>query len=114
MHRWFLIALVGLAAAAASMGCGKDDGTADPDAGAVGPDAATGVSVCSLTEGAASPPCAAAAVRLSDEVCRCGSRYFWNGTECVGTAACQCYAGCELLYETAELCAAKYARCGNP
>jgi hypothetical protein len=87
-------------------GCGDDRGSGTPDAGA------TGVSVCGLTGGAEAPPCAPAAVRLSEEICRCGSRYYWNGTECVGTAACECFSGCDLLYETPELCMAKYARCG--
>lgn len=75
------------------------------------PDSGGGVSVCGLAGATGTPSCAAAPVSLSPETCRCGSRWYWDGAACVTTAACTCYAGCDLLHETMDACAAAYAAC---
>ena len=75
-----------------------------------GPSAA-GVGVCSLEGDPASDDCAAATVSLSDDACRCGVHYFWDGASCVSTAACRCFSGCEQLYETQSECVADHASC---
>lgn len=76
----------------------------------VAPDAG-GVSVCGLSAATGASACAAAPVSLSTELCRCGSRWYWDGSSCVSTAACTCYAGCDLLHETMDACTAAYAAC---
>ena len=107
--RTFTLGLTLALAALVVAACGDDDATPAVDSGAA-------VSVCSLTGGAASPPCTTAPVVLSAAICRCGSRYYWDGSACIATAACDCFGGCEFLYETMAACDAAYAMCrdGGP
>lgn len=97
---WVVIAMVAL------VGIGCDAG------GAEGDDAAAGAQVCALTGGTATG-CADQPPELSSDTCRCGSRYYWDTSACVATAACRCLSGCERLFETEADCQAAYASCGR-
>lgn len=55
--------------------------------------------------------CEPANVTLSAEICRCGSRYYWNGSACVGSAACTCTANCDRLFATESECARAHSAC---
>lgn len=69
------------------------------------------ISVCSITGSPPADGCEAASVRLSSTVCRCGARYFWDGSSCAPTTACECYEGCDRLYSSEEDCLAAHAAC---
>lgn len=78
-------------------------------------DASTGTNVelCSSMLQSTSTGCAAADVGLSTEICRCGSKYFWNGATCEGTAACRCTRNCDRLFTTMEACVQAYQMCAS-
>ncbi len=82
------------------------------DSGGGAADAPIAQAVCGLTSPpAGARPCAPADVGLSSEICRCGSRWYWDGTACVATAACTCTRNCDLLYATPDDCRAAHAAC---
>lgn len=101
MHRSLLRWVVAMLSVGALAGCECSTARPDPDGG---------VAVCSLT-GATSSNCDDPPPTLSNDLCRCGSRYYWDGTSCVSTAACLCYEGCDRLFETDLACEAAYASC---
>jgi hypothetical protein len=74
-------------------------------------DGDAGVAVCELTGGSAAG-CADETPELGADVCRCGSRWYWNGASCTATSACECFSGCERLFETEAACADAHASCG--
>ena len=88
---------------------GPAGGDASPtlDAGDAGP----GVDLCSAPQASRAAGCAAADVGLSPELCRCGSKFYWNGSACAATAACRCTRSCESLFDTLDACQAAYAPC---
>jgi hypothetical protein len=71
----------------------------------------SGVSVCGLVGDRPDDACLPAALDLSAENCRCGSRFYWSGTSCESTAACMCFSGCERLFETLLECETVHASC---
>ncbi len=74
-------------------------------------DAGAGVSLCGLTGAGRAVGCEADDVGLSAEICRCGSRYFWDGKRCADTAACTCTRNCDRVFATREACEANHASC---
>jgi hypothetical protein len=69
------------------------------------------VELCSTALSSRSDGCAAANVGLSAEICRCGSKYYWDGAACAATAACRCTSNCERLFDTQAQCETAYSAC---
>jgi hypothetical protein len=67
--------------------------------------------LCSATLQSRFTSCEPANVMLSEEICRCGSRYYWNGSACVGSAACRCTANCDRLFATESECERAHNTC---
>ncbi len=84
-------------------------------AGDAGQDASNGndgsVELCSATLASTARGCGPANVGLSAELCRCGSKFYWDGATCAATAACRCTSNCELLFDTQSACESAYAVC---
>ncbi len=69
------------------------------------------VELCATTLSSRSDGCAPANVGLSTELCRCGSKYYWDGAACAATAACRCTSNCERLFDTQAQCETAYSAC---
>jgi hypothetical protein len=74
------------------------------------PSGDAGVAICTADSGTPTR-CDDAPPELSAETCRCGSHYYWDGTSCVSTSACSCYANCARFFDTDAACEAAYASC---
>ncbi len=76
-----------------------------------GMDSGSNIELCTSALTGRAVGCAAADVGLSAEICRCGSKYYWDGTSCAATAACRCTRNCDLLFDTQVACEAANTAC---
>ncbi|MFO0556836.1 MAG: hypothetical protein U0269_02335 [Polyangiales bacterium] len=110
MNSKHLRALLSLAITTALAACSPAQPAAD--AGQDSASSADGsVELCSANLASTARGCGPAMPGLSTEICRCGSKYYWDGASCTSTAACRCTSNCDLLFDTQVACESAYSVC---